>query len=217
MGYKVRCRLVAFLGDEELFPCHFGYQIGDEIIYDGEKFIGRICPGVFSAMSPVVYAIHNVGNKYHQEIPWRYSGLSKKDPRMKPHNVFGFAVRKELPDNSEERHLLAYQLKLKTRKEGGWHFSCGDSRTSAFFTAEISGLAEVGWFTPYYIREMKILEKIKAEPGLREGEILERFGEWDREEVYPPLTPLILEFLLEELVQTNYIEIVDGKVFPKKS
>jgi hypothetical protein len=67
------------------------------------------------------------------------------------------------------------------------------------------------------MRQMNILEKIKAEPGISKEEIRNRFSEWEREEIYPPLTPLILEFLLDELVEVNYIEIRDGKVYPKSS
>jgi uncharacterized repeat protein (TIGR04076 family) len=217
MGFKVRCRLVAFMADEERFPCHFGYKIGDEFIYDGEKFIGRICPGLFATMGQVIYSMHNVGYKYHQEIPWRYSGLTKKDPNMKKYDGMGFAMRKETPPGAEEKHVLRYSAKLKTEKQGGWHFVCGDSRTSALFVAEIDGLAEVGWFIPYFKREMNILDKIKAEPGISREEIFDRFSPWEREEIYPPLSPLILEFLLEELAQTNYIDIRDGRLFPKSS
>lgn len=42
MAFVVRARLVAFMGDEERFPCHFLYKIGDEFIYDGEEFHGRV-------------------------------------------------------------------------------------------------------------------------------------------------------------------------------
>ena len=31
------------MGNEKEYPCHFGYKIGDEFIYDGEQFIGRVC------------------------------------------------------------------------------------------------------------------------------------------------------------------------------
>jgi uncharacterized repeat protein (TIGR04076 family) len=217
MGFKVRCKLIAFTGDEEKFPCHFGYKIGDEFIFDGEKFIGRVCPGVFTSMVDVIRTIHNVGNKYHREIPWRYSGLSKKDPSMKKYNVYGFAMLKEPPEGAKDSHLFTHNIKPETEKRGGWMFACGDSRTSALFQAEPYGLAELGWFTPYYMREMNILEKIKAEPGITQEEIRNRFSEWEREEIYPPLTPLILGLLLDELVEVNYIEIRDGKVYPKGS
>ena len=36
--YKVRCKLVKFEGDEQTFPCHFNYKIGEEIYYDGANF-----------------------------------------------------------------------------------------------------------------------------------------------------------------------------------
>jgi hypothetical protein len=168
-------------------------------------------------MSPIIYAIHNVGNKYHQEIPWRYSGLTVKDPSMKQYDGFGFAVRRETPTGTDEKHFLSYEVKLKTEKQGGWHFACGDSRTSAFFLAEPYGLADVGWFTPYYRKQMKILEKVKAEPGMSHQDIPRKFTKWENEEVYPPLTPLILGFLVEELVLAGLIQVVDGKLFAKVS
>jgi hypothetical protein len=31
--FKVRCGLIAFIGDEEEYPCHFGYKIGYGIFY----------------------------------------------------------------------------------------------------------------------------------------------------------------------------------------
>ena len=35
---QVKATLVDWLGDEERYPCHFGHKIGDEFIFDGEKF-----------------------------------------------------------------------------------------------------------------------------------------------------------------------------------
>ena len=94
-------------------------------------------------------------------------------------------------------------------------FACADARTSALFLAEPYGLAELGQFTPYYVRQMNILEKIKARPGISKEQILDGFSKWEREVIYPVLTPLVLELLLDELVEVNYIEIRDGKIFPK--
>ena len=44
--FKVKITVVEFKGDPVRYPCHFGHKIGDTIIYDGEKFIGRFCSGV---------------------------------------------------------------------------------------------------------------------------------------------------------------------------
>ena len=48
--FKVRCKLVMFEGDEQMFPCHFNYKIGDEFYYDGVSFTGRVCPGLLAPM-----------------------------------------------------------------------------------------------------------------------------------------------------------------------
>jgi hypothetical protein len=61
---------------------------------------------------------------------------------------------------------------------------------------------------------MAMLEKIKAEPGITRDEIIQRFTEWERNEIYPPLNPMLVECLLDEMAQVNYIEKRDGKYYP---
>ncbi len=58
-----------------------------------------------------------------------------------------------------------------------------------------------------------ILEKIEAEPGIKTDEILERFTEFERDEISPPLTPVFLEVMLEALLDMNYIEIHDKRTY----
>jgi hypothetical protein len=70
-------------------------------------------------------------------------------------------------------------------------------------------------FLPFYMRQMSILEKIKKEPGITQEGILDRFSVFEREEVDPPLTPLLLDILLDEMLAVDYIEVRDGKIFPK--
>lgn len=215
MPFKVKCTLIAFMGDEDTFPCHFGYKVGDEFIYDGEKFIGKICPGLLSSMIPVIAPIHYGGNKYAERILFRYAGLSKRDPNMKKYDGQGFAPVNE-PPKGFEKHFKVQHLKPETERQKGWTFVCGDSRTSALFLAEPFDLAEGGFHTPFYRREMGIFEKIQTEPGISTDEILDRFSEWEREEIFPPLTPLMLELMLDELEHVNYIEIRDGKAYLKR-
>jgi len=66
------------------------------------------------------------------------------------------------------------------------------------------------------MREMSILEKIKKEPGITAEAILTRFTDWERDEIFPPLTPILTELMLDELAQTGYIDIIEGKVYPRK-
>ena len=56
--FQVKSTVVNFLGDEDKYPCHFQYKIGDEFIYDGEKFIGRVCPDLLSLLAPKLMALH---------------------------------------------------------------------------------------------------------------------------------------------------------------
>ena len=42
MADNVRCKLVACMIDVKNFPCRFGYEVGNEFIYDREKFIGMV-------------------------------------------------------------------------------------------------------------------------------------------------------------------------------
>ena len=76
--FKVKCKLVAFVGHEEKFPCHFGYKIGDEFYYDGVEFKGRICPGLLASMMPVVHGTFLLGYKYNENVMFRYRGLDIK-------------------------------------------------------------------------------------------------------------------------------------------
>lgn len=64
------------------------------------------------------------------------------------------------------------------------------------------------------MREMSILEKIKKKPGISIETILARFSEWERDEMFPPLTPILLDLMLDELVQTGYVDVRDGKAHP---
>lgn len=215
MPFKVKCTLVGFMGDEARFPCHFNYKIGDYFIFDGEKFIGRICPGLFATGMPAISALHRSGNAHPSHITFRYSGLSLRDEKMKKYDGMGFRPIKEVPKGALPQHLKALSVKPPDKIEGGWGFVCGDSRTSAFFFAEPFDLADVGDSTPYYKREMAILDKIKAKPGITAKEVLAGFTKWERDEIYPPLTPLNTQMFMDELAATGYIEYRNGKAYPK--
>ena len=217
MPFKVRCRLIDFMGDEENYPCHFRYKIGEEFIYDGERFMGRVCPGVLSSMVPVVLAIHRAGNKYCERILFRYAGLDANDPSMKKYDGLGFRPLKEHPKGADKKYTKSLPVELPAEKQGGCTFVCGDSRTSALFEAEPVDLADGGDSLMFYKRQMNILEKIKNEPGISADDILERFSKWEREEISPPLYPLMLELMLDELAEVNYIELRDGKAYPRSS
>lgn len=197
MPFQVRSRLISFMGDPQNYPCTFGYKIGDEIVYDGERFHGRICPGLLREMMPVIYAINKVGKKFGENI------ISKYYP---PRQNLSEGEKKFLRDSCHPTEIV-------TEKQDGYTFVCSDTRTSALFLAEPFDLVKRGIT---YRRQMSMVEKVEAEPGIDVKKVLERFNKEERDE-YPAMHPLLVELMLDELEQVNYIEIRGGKAYPKSS
>jgi uncharacterized repeat protein (TIGR04076 family) len=214
MAFKIKATLVEFMGDEKRFPCHFCYQIGDSFTYDGEEFHGRVCPGILGPMTPVLIGIRTAGNNFSQGIPFRYSGLSARDESMKQYDGLGFRPLKEVPEDARPQHVKGLPATPPKAKQGGWTFVCGDARTSAFFVVEPTDIASRGYDTPYYRRSVTLLEKIKAEPGLTRDGLIGKFTDFERDEIYPPLNPMLVECLLDEMAQVNYLEKRDGRYYP---
>jgi len=197
--FKVRCRLIAFEGDEKNYPCHFNYKIGDEFYYDGVNFTGKICPGMLASMMPVVHGIYLLGNKYVENVMYRYRGHDAKDPMMEKYDGAGFRPL-EVPDPS-------------TLKAKGGHFVCGDTRTLAHFSCEAVDLSDSDYAQPFYRREIAILERIKKEPGIKAEDIINRFTDFERDKISPPLTLVLMKVLLDALEDMGYIEIRNGKAY----
>ncbi len=209
--YKVRCRLVKFEGDEAMFPCHFNYKIGEEFYYDGVYFTGRICPALLAPMMPVVYGVHLLGQKFCENIPYRYRGLDERDASMARYDGVGFRPRKEIPEGVLEKTGGVLPLASRTEKARGAHFTCGDTRTLAHFSCDPVDLSDSEYCRPFYRRSIAILEKIEAEPGIKTDAILKKFTAFEREDISPPLTPVLLQVLLEALTDMEYIRVRDGK------
>ena len=45
-------------------------------------------------------------------------------------------------------------------------------------------------------------------------DILGKYTDWEREKIYPPLGPVNVQLMLDELAEVNYIELRDGKAYP---
>ncbi len=209
--YKVRCKLMKFEGDEKTFPCHFNYQIGEEIYYDGVKFTGRICPHLIIPMMPVVYGVHVLGHKYSENVPFRYRGLDVRDPSMAKYDGVGWRPRKALSQEAMEKQTAVFPMASKIEKARGAHFLCNDSRTLAHFSCEPVDLSDSEFCGPFYRRAIALLEKIEGEPEIPTSEILKKFTAFEKEDISPPLTPVLTEVLLEALSDMNYIVLKDGK------
>jgi hypothetical protein len=194
-----------------MFPCHFNYKIGEEFYYDGVYFTGRICSSLMVNMMPIIYGVHLLGQKFCENIPYRYRGLDTRDAAMARYDGIGFRPRKEIPQAVQEKSGGVLPAASKTEKARGAHFSCSDIRTLAHFSCDPVDLSDSESCLPYYRRNIAILEKIEAEPGIKTDDILKRFTDFEKDEISPPLTPVLLQVLLEALDDLQYIQIIDGQ------
>ncbi len=82
---------------------------------------------------------------------------------------------------------------------------------------EAFDLSDKGDATPYFRRQMSILNKVLPKQGIEVDKILGEFSKDEIEIPYPALSQIMIEALSEELELMDYLEIQDGKAsVPKK-
>lgn len=211
--FKVKCKLVAFLGDENKFPCHFGYKIGDEFYYDGVEFKGRICPGLLASMMPIIHGTYLLGHKYYENIMYRYRGTDVKDPEMAKYDGAGYRPVSEIPGGMPESMKRMGPPPAPNEKAKTGVFVCGDTRILAQFTCEAVDLSDSDYAQPFYRRAISILEKIEKSPGIRVSNIIEIFTDFEKNQISPRLTSNLMDVLMDALTDMGYVEIRDGQAY----
>lgn len=226
MSFKVKITMIGFLGNTDKYPCHFKHRPGDEIIFDGEKFIGRLCSGVWPIAIPVVFEVHKAGPRYIPSpwyYPFWYAPISVEDPNFKKYDGLGF--RNILETSYEPKFHMANLVPQNAFK---WPphpertvckdpiVICGDLRTAAMFKIEAIDIADKGFHVPYYRRQMIILSKVLSNQGVNENKILELFSKEEIEGIYPALSQILINVLKEELELMGYLENKNGKVYVTK-
>jgi uncharacterized repeat protein (TIGR04076 family) len=224
--YKVKATVIDFLGDTEKYPCHFEYKIGDEVIFDGEKCIGRVCRDLWTILIPKAVALMIAGPKYRDPLyyaPWWYSPLSVRDKEMKKYDGIGFRVVKEpvieppfpysklLPPNSFQSPPPQERIVLKDVS-----VICPDFRTAVVLKLEAFDVADLGDAIPYFRKQMLMLDIVRRHPGIEVDKIRDKFSKKQLEEVYPLAVPVMLSGLIDELELVGHLEIRDGKAYLTK-
>jgi hypothetical protein len=219
--FKIRATVIDFLGDEEKYPCHFLYKIGDEIIWDGEQFIGRICPIIIPQLTTRMYEMHSAGPRWTEpgyHYPYWTAPVSIKDSSKKIYDGRGF--KNILETRAEPKYHMA---NLKNPRAWVWPphtaldinrdptFYCRDTRTAAQFKLEAIDLSEKGFDAPFFRREMSILKKVSTKPGITTDRIINEFTKEENEGIYPALNQLMMSVFFEELELMDYFQIKDGK------
>jgi uncharacterized repeat protein (TIGR04076 family) len=225
MPFQIKATVVGFLGDEEKYPCHFLHEVGDEFVYDGEKFVGRICPSVSRLLIQAMMPLHAGGPRpmppAAHYYPFWYCSMGRKDRSRAKYDGLGFQnvleTPKELPYHmanmappgsfcwppSEERTVAA----------DAYTIVCPDIRTSMVMKAKAFELSDKGYDIPYFRREMVILDRVSRQQGIRVRDILNLFTEEEIKQIHPALSPIMIECLNEELTLMNYMEIRDGQAY----
>ena len=199
MPFAIKATLVAFLGPGGEPSCHFDYHVGDEILYDGSNFTGRVCPGLLGTLMPRLRVMCYSGLAHPEKIIFRYNGPSKRDPGKKKYDGVGWTpTHEKMPEEFTAR---------------GWVVECEDPKTIARFRLLPVDLAHGGFFLPYYNRQKSIYQKIKEDPGLTAEDIIKKFTDFERDEIYPELTTRMIEFMLDDMAEVDYVKLEDGKAF----
>ena len=220
--FKVKTTVIDFKGDEERYPCHHGYKLGDVFTFDGASFNGSICPSLALTVTPMMMEVHSAGPRYKGYIhyyPFLYAPDSVVDPKGKDSDGIGYK------NVFENEPLPRYHVgNLASSSKFVWppkkritdrpvRLICPDYRTSVVVQIEAYDVSDKGRNIPFFRREMSLLDKILEQPGISADKILGKFTKKQIEDIYPALSQPIVESMLEELELVGYLEIRDGKVF----
>ena len=221
MPFKVKGTVVGFLGNEDKYPCHFKYKIGDEIIYDGEKYIGRLCAGFLPSINQKVLALRTAGPRYVEPSsynPFWYAPISVHDESLKKYDGLGFRNVLETPVEPKYHMAnLAPANAFKWPPHGERTVAkaamvvCGDIRTAAVLKMEAFDISDKGHDVPYFRRNMVILSKVLPKQGIRVDKILDEFSREEIEGIYPALSQILVQALVDELELMDYLKIQDGR------
>ncbi len=225
--FKVRATVVGFDADEKRHPCHFRYKIGDTVIWDGERFTGRICPSILRPFAEKVSILYTSGGRHKEGetpgsyIPFFHSPFSVYDPAYKKFDGVGFRPTLERPEQNykfipdvtlfDDIHgmkLLGGPGTGILKKEV---LVCGDSHTHMRMELEAFDLVDFGDGLPYTRRSLSILNKIAKKPGIAVNKIINEFDDAERDDIYPSLGQNLIWTLVGELAVLDYIKLEDGR------
>ena len=225
--FKVRAIVTGYGKDESKGPCHMRLKIGDEVIFDGEKLVGRVCPNMLAPLSQAIQALFASGGRHKEgEAPGSYypfwhSPQSLADPAYKKYDGVGFRPTLERPE--EGYKYVADETLFDNPPDGKYiigkgtekkdiELQCGDSHTFVQFKVEAFDMADRGDSLPYYRRAMTILNKIAGKPDIAMKKIIDEFTDDERDNVYPSLGQNIIAVLVGELELLRYVDVKDDKV-----
>jgi len=177
MPFQVKATVTGFLGDEERYLYHFRHKVGEEFMYDAEKYVGPLCPSMCRVLIPEMMPFHAIGPRVISPLRYYYS--------------FQYApVSRKVPENARYDGM-GFGNVLATPVEPPYHMS-------------VLRLNPSVWPPP--------TERTIQKQASTATRILNQFSKKEIEKIYPALSPIMVDCLLEELQLMEYIETTDGKV-----
>ena len=220
MPFQVKATVVGFLGNSDVYPCHMMHRVGDQVVFDGESYSGRLCPDVWPLIAPKVAALHQAGPRYVEWAscyPFWYCSPSDNDPGQKPYDGLGFknVLKSVVPPRYDMATLAppgAFTWPAHTERNIAREPTviCPDTRTSMLVRLEAFDLSERGFDTPFFRRQMAIMAKLLSNKAVEAEGVADLFSQREKEEIYPSLGPVALQILIEELEVMAYVVTVDG-------
>jgi uncharacterized repeat protein (TIGR04076 family) len=220
--FQVKATVIGFQGNEERYPCHFRHKVGEEFIFDGEKFVGRCCPSMIPVVVPRMMIYHAAGPRMippaSAYYPFWYAPASLIDPSRKIYDGVGY---KNVLENFVEPELYkltpvnAYKWPPHPERTVNTNTSivmCNDNKTYMTMKVEAFDLSDKGYDIPFFRRQMGILAKVLPKPGIVQDKILNEFTPKQIEEIYPALSQIMINILAEELVLMGYLQNQQGKM-----
>jgi hypothetical protein len=199
-----------------------GHNVGDEVIFDGESYHGRLCPDVWPLIAPKVSALHQAGPRYVEwgaYYPFWYCPPSFKDLSQRKYDGLGFRnnLTTVVPPKYDMANLVPSEAFLWPPHEKrdilmGASVICPDTRTSMVVVLTAFDLSDKGFDVPFFRRQMTILNKLQDAGPVPVDRITDLFSKRQKEEIYPPLSLMLVQILVEELGLVGYVEIKDSKV-----
>lgn len=222
--FAVKFTLVDFKGDPERYPCHAMLNIGDEVTFDGAEFKGKMCIYALQAMMPVIYELYRTGPRYinpHSYNLFWNATLSTSAPDMEMYDGNGFKNYFGRYDEPPY-HLISLMdpdawhwppIDNREQRKHAAMVMCPDVRTAAVFKVEAYDLATAAEGVPFTRRQMTIMDRVHKSGGAYPiAGIMELYTEFERNEIYPPLSDVMVREMIEELESLGYVKIGDGSV-----
>ena len=223
MPFSTKATLVAFQADPERYPCHAMLRIGDTVTFDGAELKGKMCPDVMPGIANALYTLYMTGPRFvvpgHYNQFW-FSVNSTEDPERAKYDGNGWKPINRMYDEPEHHvsclqdpNAFQWPIPAENHVCENMMVQCPDTRTAALFKCEAYDLATAGHALPYTRRAIVIMDRVNKSGGPYPIEkIMDLFSQEELDEVYPPISHVMIGMIVEEICLLEFARTEDGNL-----